>query len=160
MTRVAARVTGVTDSQLIAVSARSASAQLVARDVTVVGGTSLEAHFDPTRTTHVGASVCFQNRQKAPIAFVGTDESRSRVIAETYVHGRRVDADIAVSMLGPATTLGGELPRSNQRAATMAGAAGISRLIPGLLVILTLGAVCLVGLLAAALVDARREHRG
>ena len=94
------------------------------------------------------------------MAFVGTDESRSRVIADTYVNGRRVDADIAVSMLGPATTLGHELPRSSQRAATMAGVAGISWLISGLLILLTLGAVCLVSLLAAALVDARREHRG
>jgi hypothetical protein len=160
MTQIASQVTGVADSDLISVSATSGHARLVALDVTVVGGTSLEATFDPTRTTHVGASVCFKNQQKTPLAFVGTDEARSRVIADTYVNGHRVDADIAVSMLGPATTLGRELPRSSQRAATMGGAAVISWLVPGLLVVLTLGAVGLVSLLAAALVDARRDHRG
>src|SRR4051794_8328501 len=77
-TRVAAQTAGVVDPRGLRVSAIADGRRLVARRVGVTGA-SLEAYFDPRGTTVTGAAICFANRERRPVAFVGTTEARSRV---------------------------------------------------------------------------------
>jgi hypothetical protein len=155
-TRVTAQATGVVAPTRMHVSIVSVEGQLNARKVSVAG-TSLDAYFDRRQTSLTSAAVCFRNRQRRAVAFVGTTEPRSRVVADTFVNGRRKEADIALSLLGGTTTLGHELPRSAQRAATMAGIAWAWWAVPALLIMLVVGGVCLVWLLAATYAQGRRR---
>lgn len=147
-TRTVVQAVGVRRPDKVSAWVDNGAHRVFARGVTLVGGVSLVAQFAPGRGAD-HAAVCYRNGQRRRIAFVGTTETRSLVVADAYVNGRRQEADIALSLLGGKTSLSSELPRSAKRAAIMAGVPGWSWLVRVLVVAAIFGAACLLGLMVA-----------